>query len=416
VLCAVVDGVECRAPACRSNPSRGQSAPHSATTANTAASNASNVAMLGVGAGLAAALGLRNAKYTYDEPVPATGRSAAPTSSQPAAKVPEARPSFAGGHGGSSVATSAPAFKPPAAAATPMFAMGQSRGRVMGIPINVPADADGDDVEAALKAQAKRAASAGPSGPSHNTWMLPSAATTGTGAYGAVTPAAAEPASTATHSHSRARSAAPSSKAPAPAAKPNAAEDDSTESAGVMGEEDSSDGVKATGDTAKTVVKGMPVNAATASSVTAGSTPGGGDAPVSTAHMTEEELRQYHREREYQQRQRLKAFVASHEFDGKSNTDFYGFGKVLGQGSFGKVRLAWHRLAGAKVAIKSYEKAKLTEPNHWRRVQQEIRCPAGFLAAVRLCPCFLPVPRVSCVLQLDGTAESSQLDSNAGND
>ena len=79
-----------------------------------------------------------------------------------------------------------------------------------------------------------------------------------------------------------------------------------------------------------------------------------------------------HREREYQQRQRLKAFVASPEFDGKSNTDFYGFGKVLGQGSFGKVRLAWHRLAGAKVAIKSYEKSKLTEPNHWRRVQQEI--------------------------------------------
>lgn len=88
--------------------------------------------------------------------------------------------------------------------------------------------------------------------------------------------------------------------------------------------------------------------------------------------MTEEQLRQLHREREYKQRQLLKVFVASPEFDGKSNTDFYGFGKVLGQGSFGKVRLAWHRLAGAKVAIKSYEKAKLTEPNHWRRVQQEI--------------------------------------------
>lgn len=47
--------------------------------------------------------------------------------------------------------------------------------------------------------------------------------------------------------------------------------------------------------------------------------------------------------------------------------------QVLGQGSFGEVRLAWHRLAGQKVAIKSYEKSKLTEPNHWRRVQQEIR-------------------------------------------
>jgi hypothetical protein len=257
-----------------------------------------------------------------------------------------------------------------------MFAMGQSRGRVVGIPINVPADADGDDVEAALKAQAKRAASAGPTGPSHNTWMIPSAATTGTGGYGtygATAPAAAEPVPSTSHCHSRARSAAPTSKAAAATHKPAAAEDDSTESADVMGDEDSSDGAKATGEPVKPAGKTVPVNAATASSVTAGSTPGGGDAPVSTAHMTEEELRQYHREREYQQRQRLKAFVASHEFDGKSNTDFYGFGKVLGQGSFGKVRLAWHRLAGAKVAIKSYEKAKLTEPNHWRRVQQEIR-------------------------------------------
>ncbi len=54
--------------------------------------------------------------------------------------------------------------------------------------------------------------------------------------------------------------------------------------------------------------------------------------------------------------------------------------QVLGQGSFGKVRLAWHRLAGAKVAIKSYEKAKLKEPNHWRRVQQEIGCGSRHLS------------------------------------
>jgi hypothetical protein len=83
--------------------------------------------------------------------------------------------------------------------------------------------------------------------------------------------------------------------------------------------------------------------------------------------------RQTQREREWHARQRLKAFVAIPEFDGNATTDFYGFGKVLGQGSFGEVRLAWHRLAGQRVAIKSYEKAKLMEPNHWRRVQQEIR-------------------------------------------
>ena len=88
--------------------------------------------------------------------------------------------------------------------------------------------------------------------------------------------------------------------------------------------------------------------------------------------MTEEEMKQALREREHALRLQLKAYVSSPEFNGRSTTDFYGFGKVLGQGSFGKVRLAWHRLAGAKVAIKSYEKAKLKEPNHWRRVQQEI--------------------------------------------
>ena len=83
--------------------------------------------------------------------------------------------------------------------------------------------------------------------------------------------------------------------------------------------------------------------------------------------------RQLQREREWLARQKLKAYVALPEFDSRATTDFYGFGKVLGQGSFGEVRLAWHRLAGQKVAIKSYEKSKLTEPNHWRRVQQEIR-------------------------------------------
>jgi len=83
--------------------------------------------------------------------------------------------------------------------------------------------------------------------------------------------------------------------------------------------------------------------------------------------------RQLQREREWLARQKLKGYVALPEFDGRATTDFYGFGKVLGQGSFGEVRLAWHRLAGQKVAIKSYEKSKMTEPNHWRRVQQEIR-------------------------------------------
>jgi len=79
------------------------------------------------------------------------------------------------------------------------------------------------------------------------------------------------------------------------------------------------------------------------------------------------------RDKEVVLKTRLKALVASPGFEGRASTDFYGFGKVLGQGSFGKVRLAWQRLAGTKVAIKSYEKSKMTEPQHWKRVQQEIK-------------------------------------------
>eukprot|EP01138_Halocafeteria_seosinensis_P012106 gb/GECG01012374.1/.p1 GENE.gb/GECG01012374.1/~~gb/GECG01012374.1/.p1 ORF type:complete len:1304 (+),score=180.70 gb/GECG01012374.1/:1-3912(+) len=93
----------------------------------------------------------------------------------------------------------------------------------------------------------------------------------------------------------------------------------------------------------------------------------------STGGSQDADPKQQQREREWQQRQRLKETVASDDFDGHSTTDFYGFGKVLGQGSFGKVRLAWHRLAGCKVAVKSYEKSKMKEPQHWKRVQQEIK-------------------------------------------
>ena len=84
----------------------------------------------------------------------------------------------------------------------------------------------------------------------------------------------------------------------------------------------------------------------TAADTKSSSTPATVDPSGATS---EEVLRQLAREREWQQRQKLKAYVATSSFDGTSNTDFYGFGKVLGQGSFAKVRLAWHRLAGIKV-------------------------------------------------------------------
>jgi serine/threonine protein kinase len=53
--------------------------------------------------------------------------------------------------------------------------------------------------------------------------------------------------------------------------------------------------------------------------------------------------------------------------------DMYMVGKVVGVGSYGKVRAAWHRLTGTKVAIKTYDKAKFKDPEHWKRVQSEIK-------------------------------------------
>jgi hypothetical protein len=53
--------------------------------------------------------------------------------------------------------------------------------------------------------------------------------------------------------------------------------------------------------------------------------------------------------------------------------DMYMVGKIVGVGSYGKVRAAWHRLTSCKVAIKTYDKSKLKDPEHWKRVQV---CPS----------------------------------------
>jgi serine/threonine protein kinase len=53
--------------------------------------------------------------------------------------------------------------------------------------------------------------------------------------------------------------------------------------------------------------------------------------------------------------------------------DMYMVGKVVGVGSYGKVRAAWHRLVSEKVAIKTYDKSKLKDPAHWKRVHSEIK-------------------------------------------
>jgi len=74
-----------------------------------------------------------------------------------------------------------------------------------------------------------------------------------------------------------------------------------------------------------------------------------------------------------EERTYLQRLLLSGQMQGKSSSEFYAFGKVLGVGSFGKVRTAWHKLSGCRVAIKTYEKAKSKDPNQWKRVQQEVR-------------------------------------------
>jgi serine/threonine protein kinase len=74
-----------------------------------------------------------------------------------------------------------------------------------------------------------------------------------------------------------------------------------------------------------------------------------------------------------QEREYLQQLLLSGRLNGRSTSEFYAFGKILGVGSFGKVRVAWNKLTGEKVAIKTYEKSRLKEQNQWKRAQQEVR-------------------------------------------
>jgi 5'-AMP-activated protein kinase catalytic alpha subunit len=49
------------------------------------------------------------------------------------------------------------------------------------------------------------------------------------------------------------------------------------------------------------------------------------------------------------------------------------FGKTLGEGTFGKVKVATHILTGEKVAIKILEKSKILDKSDIERVTREIQ-------------------------------------------
>mmetsp|Transcript_6662 Transcript_6662/g.16680 ORF Transcript_6662/g.16680 Transcript_6662/m.16680 type:complete len:659 (-) Transcript_6662:1541-3517(-) len=51
----------------------------------------------------------------------------------------------------------------------------------------------------------------------------------------------------------------------------------------------------------------------------------------------------------------------------------YEFGKLLGEGAYGKVKLGTHHPTGAKVAVKTFEKAKLADTVSKKRVGREIK-------------------------------------------
>jgi serine/threonine protein kinase len=50
---------------------------------------------------------------------------------------------------------------------------------------------------------------------------------------------------------------------------------------------------------------------------------------------------------------------------------FYKYGRLLGRGAFGKVNLALHSLTGRLVAIKSFNKSKLTSDNAKKKIHHE---------------------------------------------
>ena len=74
--------------------------------------------------------------------------------------------------------------------------------------------------------------------------------------------------------------------------------------------------------------------------------------------------------------EKLSAYITNYYEKHKqypyTNQDFYKYGRLLGKGAFGKVNIALHLATGRLVAIKSFNKKKLTTKRAKRKIKTEI--------------------------------------------
>ena len=98
---------------------------------------------------------------------------------------------------------------------------------------------------------------------------------------------------------------------------------------------------------------------------------------------------------------RIRSIVSAETWDGRGRSDMYHFGKVLGTGSFGVVRLVLHKLTNTKIGVKTYDKRKIKDAAQLKRVQQEIRLMArtNHPNIVRLYETLESVHRVHLVME-----------------
>jgi serine/threonine protein kinase len=68
----------------------------------------------------------------------------------------------------------------------------------------------------------------------------------------------------------------------------------------------------------------------------------------------------------------IKQYYEKHKAYPSTDQNFYKYGRVLGKGAFGKVNLALHLASGRLVAIKSFNKKKLTTKRAKRKIKTEI--------------------------------------------